>query len=124
MDTTHQTEWYFFTHKDKKYTTGMRTNRATKEGFWKATGRDKPVVSSCTTLHDQDERRLLHIGMRKTLVYYKGRAPHGIKSNWIMHEFRLLQLLENKNALRSYSSQVFTMPYSIFASNVLGFLNI
>ena len=112
METTHQTEWYFFTHKDKKYTTGMRTNRATKEGFWKATGRDKPVVSSCTTLHDQDEPRLLHIGMRKTLVYYKGRAPHGIKSNWIMHEFRLLQLLENRNAVRSYSSQVFI--YALF----------
>ncbi|THG13285.1 hypothetical protein TEA_000158 [Camellia sinensis var. sinensis] len=36
-----QSEWYFFSHKDKKYPTGTRTNRATAAGFWKATGRDK-----------------------------------------------------------------------------------
>ncbi|KAG8382398.1 hypothetical protein BUALT_Bualt05G0073200 [Buddleja alternifolia] len=51
-----QNEWYFFSHKDKKYPTGTRTNRATKAGFWKATGRDKAIY--CT--HNL-------IGMRKTL---------------------------------------------------------
>ncbi|KAJ4845098.1 hypothetical protein Tsubulata_037919 [Turnera subulata] len=40
-----QNEWYFFSHKDRKYPTGTRTNRATAAGFWKATGRDKAVVS-------------------------------------------------------------------------------
>ncbi|KAK7843498.1 nac domain-containing protein 37 [Quercus suber] len=51
-----QNEWYFFSHKDKKYPTGTRTNRATMAGFWKATGRDKAVY---------DKAKL--IGMRKTL---------------------------------------------------------
>ncbi|KAK1360993.1 NAC domain-containing protein [Heracleum sosnowskyi] len=73
-----QNEWYFFSHKDKKYPTGTRTNRATAAGFWKATGRDKAIYSK----HDL-------VGMRKTLVYYKGRAPNGQKSDWIMHEYRL-----------------------------------
>ncbi|KAI3712841.1 hypothetical protein L1987_71408 [Smallanthus sonchifolius] len=73
-----QTEWYFFSHKDKKYPTGTRTNRATMAGFWKATGRDKAVY---------EKQRL--IGMRKTLVFYKGRAPNGQKTDWIMHEYRL-----------------------------------
>ncbi|GMP48054.1 hypothetical protein CsSME_00015548 [Camellia sinensis var. sinensis] len=73
-----QSEWYFFNHKDKKYPTGTRTNRATAAGFWKATGRDKVVLS---------KNRI--IGMRKTLVFYKGRAPNGRKSDWIMHEYRL-----------------------------------
>ncbi|XP_042481511.1 NAC domain-containing protein 37-like [Macadamia integrifolia] len=71
-------EWYFFSHKDKKYPTGTRTNRATMAGFWKATGRDKAVY---------DKMKL--IGMRKTLVFYKGRAPNGQKTDWIMHEYRL-----------------------------------
>ncbi|KAH0908830.1 hypothetical protein HID58_032151 [Brassica napus] len=71
-------EWYFFSYKDKKYPTGTRTNRATGSGFWKATGRDKAIYS---------KQEL--VGMRKTLVFYKGRAPNGQKSDWIMHEYRL-----------------------------------
>ncbi|PWA55488.1 NAC (No Apical Meristem) domain transcriptional regulator superfamily protein [Artemisia annua] len=75
-----QNEWYFFSHKDKKYPTGTRTNRATTAGFWKATGRDKAIH-----LLSNSKR----IGMRKTLVFYTGRAPHGQKTDWIMHEYRL-----------------------------------
>ncbi|KAJ6714622.1 putative proteinC DOMAIN-CONTAINING PROTEIN 82-RELATED [Salix viminalis] len=78
LGTEDQNEWYFFSHKDKKYPTGTRTNRATKAGFWKATGRDKAIYS-----------RHSLIGMRKTLVFYKGRAPNGQKLDWIMHEYRL-----------------------------------
>ncbi|XP_010263355.1 PREDICTED: NAC domain-containing protein 43-like [Nelumbo nucifera] len=73
-----QNDWYFFSHNHKKYPTGMRTNRATAAGFWKATGRDKVIYSNSK-----------RIGLRKTLVFYIGRAPHGQKSHWIMHEYRL-----------------------------------
>ncbi|KAM7258273.1 hypothetical protein ACFE04_014014 [Oxalis oulophora] len=78
IGTQEQSDWYFFSHKDKKYPTGTRTNRATKAGFWKATGRDKAIYM-----------RHNLIGMRKTLVFYQGRAPNGQKSDWIMHEYRL-----------------------------------
>ncbi|XXG66872.1 hypothetical protein AAC387_Pa06g0348 [Persea americana] len=93
IGSTPQNDWYFFSHKDKKYPTGTRTNRATAAGFWKATGRDKVIYTS-----------FKRIGMRKTLVFYKGRAPHGQKSDWIMHEYRLDDHTDNSPQANASSS--------------------
>ncbi|KAK4792107.1 hypothetical protein SAY86_022542 [Trapa natans] len=74
-------EWYFFVPRDKKRGCLGRPNRTTGNGFWKATGSDRKIVKM------SDYKQL--IGLRKTLVFYRGRAPQGKKTDWIMNEYRL-----------------------------------
>lgn len=81
-------EWYFFSPRDRKYPNGARPNRAATSGYWKATGTDKPVLTSGGT-HK--------VGVKKALVFYGGKPPKGIKTNWIMHEYRLAENQVNSN---------------------------
>ncbi|PKU85229.1 NAC domain-containing protein 100 [Dendrobium catenatum] len=63
-------EGYFFCERGPKYSTSLRTHRTTDTGYWKSTGKDL-------------------VGMKKTLVFYRGRAPKVEKTKWIMYEYRL-----------------------------------
>ncbi|KAM3704289.1 hypothetical protein ACJW31_04G165400 [Castanea mollissima] len=74
-------ERYFFSQKEAKYPNGNRIKRTTNSGYWKTTGTDKKIVSP---------RRNHIVGMKKTLVFYKGKPPHGSRTDWIMHEYRLV----------------------------------
>ena len=85
LATTGEKELYFYCPRDRKYRNSARPNRVTGAGFWKATGTDRPIYSSDGTKC---------IGLKKSLVFYRGRAAKGIKTDWMMHEFRLPSLAE------------------------------
>jgi len=90
-------EWYFFTPRDRKYPNGARPNRAAASGYWKATGTDKPILS---TVGKEN------IGVKKALVFYKGRPPKGVKTNWIMHEYRLAEAPNISKPIRMKESSM------------------
>ncbi|KAL6651703.1 hypothetical protein ACP70R_010628 [Stipagrostis hirtigluma subsp. patula] len=77
---------YFFCSRDRKYSCGLRTNRSTGVGYWKATGKERHVMFNSRT-----------VGMRRTLVFHLAKAQRGPRTdwqrgdrtNWVMHEYRL-----------------------------------
>uniref|UniRef100_A0A1J3FW37 NAC domain-containing protein 78 n=1 Tax=Noccaea caerulescens TaxID=107243 RepID=A0A1J3FW37_NOCCA len=71
-------KWHFFCPREKKYSTGVRANRATECGYWKTTGKERPVLCNAEV-----------VGKIKTLVYHFGKSPRGERTDWVMHEYRL-----------------------------------
>ncbi|KAE8680069.1 putative NAC domain-containing protein 94 [Hibiscus syriacus] len=94
-----ETVSYFFCKRGRKYRNSVRPNRVTGSGFWKATGIDKPVYAQ-TSSPGQGHAC---IGLKKTLVYYRGAASKGTKTDWMMHEFRL-PTDDNSNVVVGFSS--------------------
>ncbi|CAI5945913.1 unnamed protein product [Closterium sp. NIES-65] len=83
-------EWFFFAARDLKYPSGSRSNRATTAGYWKATGKDRPVHVRFAG-NEGTEDQTVRVGFKKTHVFYMGRAPGGNKTDWVMHEYRLTE---------------------------------
>jgi hypothetical protein len=79
-------EWYFFSPRDPEYPNGAPPNRSAGSGYWKATGTDKPIVITSSQ----------KVGVKKSLVFYKGMPLQGLKTNWIMHEYRLAETLPSE----------------------------
>ena len=99
---TGEKEWYFYCPRDRKYRNSARPNRVTGAGFWKATGTDRPIYSS---------EGSKCIGLKKSLVFYKGRAAKGVKTDWMMHEFRLPSLSDSSSSPKKYLDK--TIPANV-----------
>ncbi|XP_010271600.1 PREDICTED: NAC domain-containing protein 90-like [Nelumbo nucifera] len=74
-------QWFFFTPRQEREARGGRPNRTTNSGYWKATGSPGYVYSSSNRI----------IGVKKTMVFYNGKAPTGEKTKWKMNEYRAIQ---------------------------------
>lgn len=65
-------KWYFYTRRTQ--------TRVARSGYWQAIGVDEPVYSS-------NDQRVL--GLKKFLAFYLGQPFEGVKTNWVMQEYRL-----------------------------------
>lgn len=72
-------QWFFFIPKQESEIRGGRPRRLTALGYWKATGSPGPVYSNNSQV----------IGVKRTMVFYTGRAPNGTKTKWKMNEYKL-----------------------------------
>ncbi|KAI8008333.1 NAC domain-containing protein 14 [Camellia lanceoleosa] len=76
---TNDNKWIFFCPKNFEHRSRKRTNRATRVGYWKVTGKNRLIKSVDGTSE---------IGEKKTLVFYTGRSGKGPKkTNWVIHEY-------------------------------------
>ncbi|KAJ0235585.1 NAC domain-containing protein [Hirschfeldia incana] len=71
-------QWFYFTPRSRKYPNAARSGRGTATGYWKATGKDRVIVYNSRS-----------VGLKKTLVFYRGRAPTGERTDWVMHEYTM-----------------------------------
>ncbi|XP_078167026.1 NAC domain-containing protein 104-like [Carex rostrata] len=76
-----QGERYFFNMLEANYRRN-KMYRLTSSGYWKVTGKDRPV-----TTNSQSNRP---IGIKRILTFYIGKLSCGSQTNWIMHEYCLM----------------------------------
>ncbi|THU68193.1 hypothetical protein C4D60_Mb08t01330 [Musa balbisiana] len=74
-------QWFFFCPRQEREAHGGRPTRITASGYWKATGSPTHVYSSMNRV----------MGVKRTMVFYLGRAPNGTKTHWKMNEYRALE---------------------------------
>eukprot|EP00268_Persea_americana_P030977 TRINITY_DN3004_c0_g2_i2.p1 TRINITY_DN3004_c0_g2~~TRINITY_DN3004_c0_g2_i2.p1 ORF type:complete len:190 (-),score=32.62 TRINITY_DN3004_c0_g2_i2:179-748(-) len=74
-------EKYFFSIQGTKCSNANHHNKTTHSGYWKATGSEKQIVA-CGSKQV--------VGMKKVFLFYIGEHPNVSKTDWIMHEYCLL----------------------------------
>ncbi|KAM0821575.1 hypothetical protein ACQ4PT_072095 [Festuca glaucescens] len=75
-------QWFFFCPRAEREMRGGRLARTTPSGYWKATGSPSCVFSSSYSASSKV------IGVKRTMVFYQGRAPAGSKTTWKMNEYK------------------------------------
>lgn len=87
-------QWFFFIPRQESEARGGRPKRLTNSGYWKATGSPNHVYSW--------DNRI--IGIKRTMVFYSGRAPNGTKTDWKMNEYTAIkaETSSSNKSVRTY----------------------
>ncbi|XWS66631.1 hypothetical protein CRYUN_Cryun05aG0216600 [Craigia yunnanensis] len=92
-------QWFFFIPRQKSEARGGRPRRLTTTGYWKATGSPGCVYSSNNR----------PIGVKRTMVFYNGRAPNGRKTEWKMNEYKAIEEAASSNGATSTLRHEFSL---------------
>ncbi|CAM8913483.1 unnamed protein product [Rhodiola kirilowii] len=96
-------QWFFFVPRQQREAQGGRPTRTTACGYWKATGSPGCVYSSSNRA----------IGVKKTMVFYTGKAPTGRKTTWKMNEYRAIVEEDAGGGACSSSIPKLRLEYSV-----------
>ncbi|KAJ0715537.1 putative transcription factor NAM family [Helianthus annuus] len=94
-------QWFFFVPRQENEARGGRPSRLTSSGYWKATGSLSIVYSSSNRA----------IGIKRTMVFYNGRAPTGTKTKWKMNEYKAFQDQSSNRNPKVYISFLFDILF-------------
>ncbi|KAI3786673.1 hypothetical protein L1987_40545 [Smallanthus sonchifolius] len=82
-------KWYYFSRRSQ--------NRVTANGYWESCGGDEQIMSSNGSKG---------IGVKKYYVFHIGEAPQGMKTGWIMQEFRVCEGVNSSRSRRRGNSKI------------------
>ncbi|CAN6337465.1 unnamed protein product [Urochloa humidicola] len=85
--------WFYFCPRQEREARGGRPSRTTPSGYWKAAGTPGLVYAA-------DGRP---IGTKKTMVFYRGRAPDGAKTQWKLNEYKALDYEDEHAAAAAHA---------------------
>lgn len=94
-------QWFFFIARQEKEARGGRPSRLTSSGYWKATGSPSIVYSLGNRA----------IGVKRTMVFYNGRAPTGTKTKWKMNEYKAFQVESSSDTNRKPEVHILILVY-------------
>ncbi|KAL0454402.1 UNVERIFIED_CONTAM: NAC domain-containing protein [Sesamum latifolium] len=82
-------KWYFYSRRTQ--------SRVTESGYWQSIGVEEAIFSSSSGQR---------IGMKKYCAFYIGEPSEGVKSNWIMQEYRLMDSSSTSRSSRRKNSKI------------------
>ncbi|MBA0746824.1 hypothetical protein Gogos_009307 [Gossypium gossypioides] len=105
-------QWFFFIPRKESEARGGRPKRITATGYWKATGSPGFVYA----LNGGS------IGVKRTMVFYNGRAPNGRKTEWKMNEYKAFEAqVSSASAANSEQLPTAAIAMVMDSSSQIGF---